>query len=58
MIAARLPVQRPSNAKVLTVDGQGNIEHKARSEFADLLPWRCGGCERRCNLASESFRTA
>jgi S-adenosylmethionine:tRNA ribosyltransferase-isomerase len=37
MIAARLPVQRPSNAKVLIVDGQGNIEHKARSEFADLL---------------------
>ena len=37
MIAARLPVQRPSNAKVLVVDGQGNIEHRARSEFADLL---------------------
>jgi len=37
MIAARLPVQRPSNAKVLFVDGQGNIEHHARSEFADLL---------------------
>jgi S-adenosylmethionine:tRNA ribosyltransferase-isomerase len=37
MIAARLPVQRPSNAKVLIVDGQGNIEHQARSEFADLL---------------------
>ena len=37
MIAARLPIQRPSNAKVLFVDGQGNIEHHARSEFADLL---------------------
>jgi len=37
MIAARLPVQRPSNAKVLIVDDQGNIEHQARSEFADLL---------------------
>jgi S-adenosylmethionine:tRNA ribosyltransferase-isomerase len=37
MIAARLPVQRPSNAKVLVVDGQGNIEHLVRSEFADLL---------------------
>ena len=37
MIAARLPVQRPSNAKVLIVDGQGNIEHRARSEVADLL---------------------
>src|SRR5260370_7067982 len=37
MIAANLPVQRPSNAKVLIVDGQGNIEHQARSEFADLL---------------------
>ena len=37
MIAARLPVQRPSNARVLIVDGEGNIEHKARSEFAELL---------------------
>jgi S-adenosylmethionine:tRNA ribosyltransferase-isomerase len=37
MIAANLPVQRPSNAKVLIVDGQGNIEHRARSEVADLL---------------------
>jgi len=37
MIAARLPIQRPSNAKVLIVDGQGNIEHHARSEFANLL---------------------
>jgi S-adenosylmethionine:tRNA ribosyltransferase-isomerase len=37
MIAARFPVQRPSNAKVLIVDGQGNIEHKARAEFMDLL---------------------
>ena len=37
MIAANLPVQRPPIAKVLIVDGQGNIEHQARSEFADLL---------------------
>ncbi len=37
MIAAHLPIQRPSNAKVLIVDGQGNIEHRARSEFANLL---------------------
>jgi S-adenosylmethionine:tRNA ribosyltransferase-isomerase len=37
MIAAPLPVQRPSNAKVLIVDAEGNIEHQARSEFADLL---------------------
>ena len=37
MRAARLPVQRPSNAKVLVVDSQGHIEHQARSEFAALL---------------------
>ena len=37
MIAAHPPIQRPSTAKVLIVDGQGNIEHRARSEFASLL---------------------
>ena len=37
MIAASLPIQRPPNAKVLIVDGRGNIEHRARSVFADLL---------------------
>jgi S-adenosylmethionine:tRNA ribosyltransferase-isomerase len=37
MIAANLPVQRPPDAKVLIVDGQGTIEHQARSEFADRL---------------------
>ena len=37
MIAAHLPVQRPFNAKILIVDGQGNIEHRARSEVTDLL---------------------
>jgi S-adenosylmethionine:tRNA ribosyltransferase-isomerase len=37
MIAARLPVQRPFNAKILIVDAQGNIEHRARSKFADQM---------------------
>jgi S-adenosylmethionine:tRNA ribosyltransferase-isomerase len=37
MIAASLPVQRPSNAKLLMVDGLGDIEHQPRSEFANLL---------------------
>ena len=37
MIAASLPVQRPSNAKALIVDGQGHIKHQARSEFVNLL---------------------
>jgi len=37
MIAANLPVQRPSNAKVLIVDGRGQIRHQARSEFVNLL---------------------
>jgi S-adenosylmethionine:tRNA ribosyltransferase-isomerase len=37
MRAASLPVQRPSDAKLLMVDSPGNIEHHARSEFANLL---------------------
>src|SRR6266545_2029679 len=37
MMAARLPVQRPAQAKLLVVDGCGNIRHWARSKFADLL---------------------
>ena len=37
MIVANLPVQRPSNAKVLIVDGRGHIKHQARSEFVNLL---------------------
>jgi S-adenosylmethionine:tRNA ribosyltransferase-isomerase len=37
MIATTLPVQRPSNAKLLMVNGRGDIEHQARSEFANLL---------------------
>lgn len=37
MIAANLPVQRPSNATLLTVDGRGHIKHQARSEFVNLL---------------------
>ena len=37
MIAASLPVQRPSNAKLLVVDRYGHIRHRMRSEFAELL---------------------
>jgi len=37
MIAAGVPVQRPSNAKLLVVDGLGNIGHRARSEFVNVL---------------------
>ncbi len=37
MIAAGRPIQRSSDAKVLIVDGRGNIEHQARSEFINLL---------------------
>src|SRR5207245_11557632 len=37
MIAANLPVQRPSKAKVLIVDRRGHIKHQARSEFVNLL---------------------
>lgn len=37
MIAANLPVQRPSDAKLLTVNGRGEIEHHVRTEFTHLL---------------------
>jgi S-adenosylmethionine:tRNA ribosyltransferase-isomerase len=37
MRAASLPVQRPSNARLLVVDNRGNIGHRARAEFANLL---------------------
>ena len=37
MLAASLPIQRPSNAKLLVVDACGNLEHLPRSEFANLL---------------------
>ncbi len=37
MIAASVPVQRPPEAKLLTVDRRGKIEHRARAEFANLL---------------------
>jgi S-adenosylmethionine:tRNA ribosyltransferase-isomerase len=37
MRAASVPIQRPANAKLLTFDGQGRIEHRARSEFVHLL---------------------
>ncbi|MBV8552743.1 MAG: S-adenosylmethionine:tRNA ribosyltransferase-isomerase [Acidobacteriaceae bacterium] len=37
MIAASLPVQRPSNAKLLVVDSRGKTANRARSEFVSLL---------------------
>ena len=37
MRAASDPVQRPSNAKLLVVDSCGNIAHRARSEFVEVL---------------------
>jgi len=37
MLAAHLPIQRPSEAKLLVVDGLGNIRHWVREKFADLL---------------------
>jgi S-adenosylmethionine:tRNA ribosyltransferase-isomerase len=37
MRAASLPIQRPTQAKLLVVDGCGNIRHWERSKFVDLL---------------------
>ncbi|MGH9627129.1 MAG: S-adenosylmethionine:tRNA ribosyltransferase-isomerase, partial [Bryobacteraceae bacterium] len=37
VIAASLPVQRPTDAKLLVADGRGNIRHRLRSEFVYLL---------------------
>jgi len=37
MRAARLPIQRPANAKLLTLDRAGHIRHRWRVEFVDLL---------------------
>jgi S-adenosylmethionine:tRNA ribosyltransferase-isomerase len=37
MLVAGVAVQRPKDAKLLTVDSCGNISHRARSEFIDLL---------------------
>jgi S-adenosylmethionine:tRNA ribosyltransferase-isomerase len=37
MIAASIPVQRPADAMLLTVDSRGDIGHLPRSEFGDLL---------------------
>ena len=37
MLAASISVQRPLNAKLLVVDSCGNISHRARSEFVNLL---------------------
>lgn len=39
MIAAVRPIQRPSTAKLLSVDGGGGFAHLARDRFVDLL-WR------------------
>jgi NAD(P)-dependent dehydrogenase (short-subunit alcohol dehydrogenase family) len=32
MLAASVPIQRPLNAKLLVVDGRGNIGHRVRSD--------------------------
>ena len=37
MRAAPVPVQRPSDAKLLIVDPRGQISHRARSEFPHIL---------------------
>ena len=37
MIAATVPAQRPSNAKLLAIDAAGQIMHFSRSNFPDLL---------------------
>lgn len=37
MIAASVPVQRPSKAKLLVADPRGRVEHLARSEFVRLF---------------------
>lgn len=37
MLAAREPVQRPLDARLLTIDARGRIGHRRRASFADLL---------------------
>ncbi len=37
MIAASVPIQRGANAKLLVVDADGAMTHRARVEFADLV---------------------
>jgi len=37
MLAAREPVQRPPDARLLTIDARGRIGHRRRASFADLL---------------------
>jgi S-adenosylmethionine:tRNA ribosyltransferase-isomerase len=37
MIAASIAVQRPAGAKLLVIDGDGNIRHTRRSRFVELL---------------------
>src|SRR5262245_16548170 len=37
MIAARLPIQRSPQARLLVVDGHGNISHAPRANLVDFL---------------------
>ncbi len=37
MMAASVPVQRPVNAKLLTADRHGSVEHRARAGFVGLF---------------------
>ena len=37
MIAAKLPVQRPTDAKLLVIDRHGRIRHVPRASFAEFL---------------------
>ena len=37
MIAADRPVQRPPEARLLVVDASGQLSHRPRSSFVDLL---------------------
>lgn len=37
MIAASVPAQRPPDARLLAIDGEGQIKHHARSNFSNLL---------------------
>ncbi len=37
MIAATMPTQRPSDARLLVVDASGHVSHRARVELAEVL---------------------
>ena len=37
MIPAGVPIQRAADAKLLVVDADGRVSHRARAEFADLV---------------------